>query len=66
MEETFNLGSLNVTDKSAASMEDVFDFTQTPNKFTAAPLPKAMPCAGQITNPSQVQQLIEHDGGVPE
>jgi len=66
MEETFNLGSLDVTDKSAASMEDVFDFTQSPNKFVAAPLPKAMPCAGQITNPRQVQQLIQHDGGVPE
>lgn len=47
-------------------MKDAFNFNQTPNKFIAAPLPKAMKCKNQITNPKAVQLLLQHDGGVPE
>jgi phospholipase C len=66
IEQTFDLGSLGTIDKTANSMEDVFDFTQTPNKFTAAPEPKAMSCKDQTTNPKDVEEVIDHDGGVPE
>ncbi|HEY1866990.1 MAG TPA: alkaline phosphatase family protein, partial [Candidatus Cybelea sp.] len=66
IEQTFNLGSLGTDDSSATSMEDVFNYSQVPNKFAAAPLPKAMSCKDQVTNPSAVRQLLEHDGGVPE
>ena len=45
MEQVFNLGSLGTTDASAASMNDMFDFTQPPSVFTPAPLPKALSCA---------------------
>jgi len=66
IEETFNLGSLGTDDASANSMQDAFNYSQLPNKFTAAPLPNALPCKSRITNPKDVKQLIEHDGGVPE
>ncbi len=66
IEQTFDLGSLGTTDASAASMGDVFNFNQTPLTFTAAPLPKAMSCADKVTNPKAMEELIEHDGGVPE
>ena len=66
IEQTFNLGSLGTDDSSATSMEDVFNYSQVPNKFAAAPLPKALSCKDQVTNPSAVRQLLEHDGGVPE
>jgi phospholipase C len=65
IEQTFNLGSLGTTDATATSMQDVFDFMQTPNNFTAAPLPKAMPCKDRVTNPLGARQVIEHDGGPP-
>jgi phospholipase C len=63
IEETFKLGSLGTTDASANSLMDSFNFTQTPNTFTAAPLPPKPHCrppAGDV-----VRQIIEHDGGVP-
>ena len=66
IEETFNLGSLGTDDASANSMQDVFNYSQTPNKFSAAPLPKAMSCKDKITNPKAVEELLKHDGGVPE
>ena len=66
IEQTFNLGSLGTDDSTANSMQDAFNYSQTPNKFTAAALPKAMACKSQITNPKAVQQLLQHDGGVPE
>jgi phospholipase C len=65
-EHTFGLGSLGTTDATAASMEDVFDFTQSPIKFKAAPLPPAMSCADQPADENASRQVIEHDGGVPE
>jgi phospholipase C len=66
VEETFDLGSLGTTDAPAASMENLFNFTQAPITFKPAPEPSAMPCKNQVTNPKQDQELIEHDGGVPE
>lgn len=47
VEETFGLGSLGTTDRSANSMNGVFDFAQTPHAFQSVPLPRANPCAGQ-------------------
>ena len=34
IEETFNLGSLGTTDKRCNSMDDMFNFNQTPRSFT--------------------------------
>jgi len=65
-EQTFGLGSLGTTDKSATSMDDIFDFTQTPLKFKPAPLPPAMNCKDQVTNPKQMREILENDNGVPE
>jgi hypothetical protein len=51
-------------------MDDVFDFNQTPVPFKSETVPKAMPCAKQVTNPAGgadgMRELIRHDGGVPE
>jgi phospholipase C len=66
MEQTFGLGSLGKDDATSNSMEDAFDFTQTPNTFKAAPIPKHMPCATRVTNPGGAAQVIEHDHGPPE
>lgn len=66
MEQTFDLGSLGTTDATAASMEDVFDFSQSPIPFKPEPVPKAMPCKTQVTNPKDVDEIIKHDGGIPE
>jgi phospholipase C len=66
VEQTFDLGSLGTDDAKANSMENVFDFTQTPNVFHPAPIPAHMPCATQVTNPSDAAKIIEHDRGVPE
>ena len=61
-EEAFGLGSLGVSDASANSMDDMFDFSQTPLTFQPAPLPHVKSCTGA---PS-VEQIIHHDGGVPQ
>jgi phospholipase C len=66
IEETFNLGSLGTTDATANSLADSFNDKQTPNTFKPAPVPHAASCANQEATPLQVQQIIEHDGGVPE
>jgi phospholipase C len=66
MEETFNLGSLGTTDASANSMKDAFDFTQTPLTFKPEPLPQAMRCKDEVTNPKDVDDIIRHNGGIPE
>jgi phospholipase C len=66
VEETFGLGSLGTTDATAPSMEDVFDFTQAPNKFEPAPLPPVMSCGKLPSGERAVHDIIEHDRGVPE
>lgn len=62
MEETFGLGSLNTTDASANSMSDMFDFTQSPTKYIAEPVPQEKPCG----SPRTMEEIIRHDRGVPE
>jgi phospholipase C len=47
VESTFGLGSLGTTDRSARSMDDAFDFRQTPSAFQTLPLPHANACAGR-------------------
>jgi phospholipase C len=62
IETNFRLGSLGTSDASANSMQDVFDFSQRPNKFKAGRLPRVSPCpAGD-----SLQNVIKQDGGVPE
>lgn len=62
VEEQFGLGSLHTTDEPANSMDDMFDFTQSPLTYTNEPLPSEKPCG----NAPSRRQIIEHDGGVPE
>jgi phospholipase C len=66
IEESFNLGSLGTTDATANSLADSFNDKQSPNTFKPAPVPHAASCADLEASPTQVQQIIEHDGGVPE
>ncbi len=62
IENDFGLGTLGVSDASANSMNDMFDFNQSPLTFHPAPLPHVTNCTGHAT----VQQIIEHDGGAPQ
>jgi hypothetical protein len=66
MEQIFDLGSLGTTDATAPSMDDAFNFTQTPLSFEPAALPKALECKNEVTNHKEMERLIERDGGVPE
>ena len=63
IEQTFGLGSLHTTDASSNSIVDMFDMTQKPTSFLNEPLPSQKPCPSQGITP---QQIIDHDGGVPE
>jgi phospholipase C len=65
VEETFKLGSLGTTDKTANSLADSFDYSQPPNVFKAAPWPPRSRCKTS-SSADIVRQIIEHDGGVPE
>lgn len=62
IEQNFGLGSLGTSDVNATSMGDVFNFGQPPTAYHPEPLPGITKCVG---SPS-VQQIIDHDGGVPE
>jgi phospholipase C len=62
VEDNFGLGSLHTTDATSTSMADIFNFNQKPISFRPEPLPPKSTCDGSAT----VQQIIEHDGGVPE
>jgi phospholipase C len=64
IEQTFSMGSLGTTDAPSNSIADMLDFTQSPNVLTAAPLPHANPCAGSAA--TNVEQIIERDGGAPD
>lgn len=65
VEETFKLGSLGTTDKTANSLADSFDYSQPPNGFKAAPWPPRSSCPPSSSG-NIIRQIIEHDGGVPE
>jgi phospholipase C len=62
VEENFGLGSLHTTDETSTSMADVFNFNQSAIKYKTEPLPTEKKCVGNPT----AQQIIDHDGGVPE
>jgi phospholipase C len=63
IEQNFGLGSLHTTDETATSISDMFNFSQKPTKFVPEePLPPKATCTGH----ANAQQIIEHDGGVPE
>jgi phospholipase C len=63
IEQNFGLGSLHTTDETATSIGDMFNFSQKPTKFVPEePLPPKATCGGSAST----QQIIEHDGGVPE
>ena len=62
VEQNFGLGSLHTTDESSTSIGDMFDYTQKPTPFVSEPIPKVKSCMGAPT----AQEIIEHDGGVPE
>jgi phospholipase C len=62
VEEQFGLDSLHTDDETATSMDDMFDFTQTPLTYTDEPVPGEKPCGSA----AGIRQIIQHDGGVPE
>jgi len=62
IEEQFGLESLHTSDETANSMDDMFDFNQAPLTYTNEPVPGEKSCGGSAS----IQQVIEHDGGVPE
>jgi phospholipase C len=62
IEENFGLGSLHTTDETSTSIGDIFDFAQKPTKFVPEPLPHVLNCTGHAS----ANEIIEHDGGVPE
>lgn len=72
IEQTFDLGSLGTTDASSTSMEDAFDFTQSPLTFKPEPLPKLSSsgpnmkyCTTHVSNPKGVDTIIKLYG-VPD
>ncbi len=65
VEQNFGLGSLHTTDETATSIGDMFNFSQKPTKFVPEePLPPKATC--KHPGGATAQQIIEHDGGVPE
>jgi phospholipase C len=62
IEQTFNLGSLHTTDVNAASLSDMFDFTQAPRPYQAEPTPHAKSC-GQ--SPA-METILKNDRGIPD
>jgi phospholipase C len=63
IEQTFGLGSLGSTDATSNSLADMFDLTQKPTPYVTEKLPSQKPCGGGNISP---QQIIDHDGGIPE
>jgi len=63
VEQNFGLGSLHTTDATSTSIGDIFNFSQKPTKFVPEPLPPKATCKGGAISP---QEIIDHDGGVPE
>jgi phospholipase C len=63
IEQTYGLGSLHTTDESAASMLNMFNFSQKPTAYVPEKLPPVKSCSGGAASP---REIIEHDGGIPE
>ncbi len=66
IEQTFDLGSLNTSDKDANSISDMFDLSQPPNAFHKEPLPPERNCGSGGGGSPSMEQIIDHDNGVPE
>lgn len=65
VEETFNLGSLGTTDATANSMQDAFDFKQTPTAFKPEPVPPVMSC-GKLEARAPLRKVTVRYGGLPD
>ncbi len=66
IEQNFGLGSLHTTDETSTSIGDMFNFSQKPTKFVPEePLPPRATCIKKHKNVT-TQEIIEHDGGIPE
>lgn len=61
VEEEFRLGSLGTSDADANSIQDVFDFTQRPLGFKAAPLPPANKTCKKLPQ-DRMRELFKHEG----
>ncbi|HVR45515.1 MAG TPA: alkaline phosphatase family protein [Candidatus Binatia bacterium] len=66
IEQTFGLGSLGTSDVRANSLSDMFDLSQPPNAFHKEPLPPTKNCGSGSGGSPSMEQIIEHDNGVPE
>jgi phospholipase C len=60
VEQNFGLGSLGTSDATANSMADVFNFSQRPTRFKAAPLPHVLSCPKESS-----ADFIEENGAPP-
>jgi phospholipase C len=66
IEQTFDLGSLGTSDAGANSLSDMFNLSQSPNAFHKEPLPPTKDCGSGSGGSPSMEQIIEHDNGVPE
>ena len=66
IEQTFDLGSLGASDAHANSISDMFDLSQPPNAFVKEPLPSERNCGSGSGASPNMEQIIDHDNGVPE
>jgi phospholipase C len=66
IEQTFDLGSLGTSDAGANSLSDMFDLSQPPNAFHKEPLPPTRNCGSGSGGSPTMEQIIDHDNGVPE
>ncbi len=64
IEETFGLRSLNTTDKTATSIADMFDFTQSPTPYKTEPLPRVD--RNCLSHPASMRTVIERNHGAPD
>ena len=61
VEEEFHLGSLGTSDVNANSIQDIFDFTQAPLVFKAAPLPPAHKACEKLPQ-DRMRKLFKREG----
>jgi len=66
IEQTFGLGSLGTSDQDANSIGDMFNLSQSPNAFHKEPLPSERNCGSGSGSSPTMEQIIDHDNGVPE
>ncbi|MBV8373789.1 MAG: hypothetical protein JOY69_11065 [Candidatus Eremiobacteraeota bacterium] len=66
IEETFGTGSLGSTDTRANSISDIFNFSQSPTKFTPFAAPFGETYFLHRQGDLRTQQILEKDGGPPD